>query len=495
MNSFNLRRVICMLGFLIIAEGIFMLGSACVEFFYIKNFDNGLFSIIETNKGFTGLIISSAITVVVGVIFFFSGFKSPKNVGLREGYLIVGVVWIFFSLFGMLPFLFSGFINNITDAFFESMSGFTTTGSSVINDVEALPKCLLLWRSVTEWLGGMGIVVFSIAVLPFLGVSPQLFSAEPTGPTYNKIAPRIKDTARRLWGMYALLTFILAMLLFFEGMDLFDAVNHALTTLASGGYSTKNASIGYWDSPLIHYTATIFMIIAGVNFTYMYFAMFQGKVSKLFKDEEFRTFILVIMVFTALITIINALTISPITNIFDFEKNFRESIFQVVSVTSSSGFAVSDSTVFTKFTLLLIILLMFSGACSGSTTGGMKIIRVLIMFKNCYYSIRHLLHPNAVLPLKINNKVVQNNVALNVYAFMVLFFAFLLLGIFALMIDGMSLNEAFRAALTSISNNSIPIGSYTASTASKWTMSFLMLVGRLEFFTIVLLFSPELWKK
>jgi len=495
MKSFNWRRVICMLGFLIIVEGFFMLAAACVEFFYIENFENGLFSMIETNKGFSGLIISTAITFVVGAIFFFSGFKSPRNVGLREGYLVVGTVWIFFSLFGMLPFLFSGYVGNVTDAFFESMSGFTTTGTSAIKDIEVLPKCLLLWRSITQWLGGMGIVVFSIAILPFLGVSPQLFSAEPTGPTYNKIAPRIKDTARRLWAMYVLFTLILATLLFFEGMDLFDAVNHGLTIMSSGGYSTKNASIGHWNSPMIHYTATIFMIIAGINFTCMYFAIFQHKFSKLFKDEEFRTFILIIVVFTAIFSIINALTTSPISSISDFEKNFRESIFQVVSVTSTSGFVIADQSLFTKFTLLLCILLMFSGACSGSTTGGMKIIRVLITFKNCFYELRRLLHPNAVLPLKINNKVVQNSVVQNVYAYLFLFAAVLLLGVFALMIDGMSLKEAFMAALSSICNNSIPIGEYAASTASKWIMSFLMLVGRLEFFTIILLFSPELWKK
>ena len=483
-----------MLGFLIIVESIFMLGSACVEFFFIENFKTD-FDKLLINNGFTGLIISSAITFILGAIFFFSGFKSPKNVGLREGYLVVGVVWVFFSIFGMLPFLFSGATTSITDAFFESMSGFTTTGASVIGDIEALPRCLLLWRSVTEWLGGMGIVVFSIAVLPFLGVSPLLFSAEPTGPTYDKIAPRIKDTARRLWGMYALLTLILATLLFFEGMGVFDAVNHAFTIMASGGYSTKNANIGYWNSPMIHYTAAIFMIITGINFTCMYFAIFQRKFSKLFKDEEFRTFIFVIIIFISIVTVVNTLTIRPIANIFDFEKNFRESAFQVISIISSSGFTISDHNFFTKFTLLLCFLLMFSGACSGSTSGGMKIIRVLIMFKNCFYEIRRLLHPNAVLPLKINNKVVQNNVVLNVYAFMFLFFAFMLLGVFVFMIDGMSAREAFVSALSSISNNSPLIGDYAVSMVSKWTMSFLMLVGRLEFFTIVLLFSPELWKK
>ena len=485
-----------MLGFLIIVEGFFMFGAACVEFFYIENLKNGgLFALIETNNGFSSLIISTAITFVVGAIFFFSGFKSPKNVGLKEGYLVVGTVWVFFSLFGMLPFLFSGTASNVTDAFFESMSGFTTTGSSAIGDVEVLPKCLLLWRSVTQWLGAMGIVVLSIAILPFLGVSPKLFSAEPTGPTYNKIAPRIKDTARRLWGMYVLLTSILATLLYFEGMELFDAVNHAFTTMASGGYSTKNANIGHWNSPMIHYTIALFMIITGINFTCMYFAIFQQKFSQLFKNEEFRTFILIILVFTALTVVINAFTINPITNIYDFEKNFRESVFQIVSVVSTSSFRISDHTVFTKFTLFFCIILMVSGACSGSTTGGVKIIRVLITFKNCFYELRRLMHPNAVLPLKINNRVVQNSVVQNVYAYLFLFFAFLLLGVFVMMIDGMSLKEASMAALSSICNNSIPIGDYVATTASKWVMSFLMLVGRLEFFTIVLLFSPELWKK
>jgi len=493
MNTFNWRRVICMLGFLIIVESFFMLGSACVEFFFIEDFESGLFLLLNNNKGFSGLVISSAITFVIGIIFFFIGVKSSKNVGLREGYLIVGVVWIFFSAFGMLPFMISGTMDNFTDAFFESMSGFTTTGSTVIDDVEQLPRCLLLWRSVTEWLGGMGIVVLSLAVLPFLGVSTQLFSVEGR-PIYDKIAPRIKDTSRKLWGMYALLTLILSALLYLEGMNLFDAVNHAFTAMASGGYSTKNASIGHWNSPAIHYTVTLFMIITSINFIFMYFAIFQRKFSKLFRDEEFKTFIFIIIICTVIFTVVNALT-THISSISDFERSFRESIFQVVSTISSSGFVISSHTSFTKITLLLCILLMISGGCTGSTTGGMKIIRILITFKNCFYEIRRLLHPNAVLPLRINNKVVQNSIAQNVYAFIFMYCAFLLLGIFALTLDGMTTKEAFISALSSISNNCQPLGEFTLSTASKWIMSFLMLVGRLEIFTIVLLFSPDLWKK
>ena len=470
-----------------------MLGAACVDFFYIEN---SFFSMLNSNKGFTGLIISSAITLAVGVIFFFSGFKSSKNIGLREGYLIVGTVWIVFSVFGMLPLLFGGVANNVTDAFFEAMSGFTTTGFSVIPDVEVLPHSLLLWRSITPWLGAMGIVVLSLAVFPFFGIGNQLFLAETTRISFNKIAPRIKDTARRLWGMYVLLTLILAILLYLEGMGLFDAVNHALTTMASGGYSTKNASIGYWTSPSIHYTITLFMIITGINFTCMYFAIFQQKFSKLFKDEEFKTFILIIIVFTTLIFIVNLLTISSINSFADFEKNFRESIFQTVSVVSTTGYVINGHALWTNFTLLFCILLLFSGACAGSTTSGMKVIRVLITLKNCFFELRRLLHPNAVLPLKINNKVVQNSVVQNVYAFMFMFFAFLLFGIIVFMINGMSVQQAFMLSISSISNNNcLPIGEYTLSIASKWVMSFLMLIGRLEFFTIVLLFSRDLWKK
>jgi trk system potassium uptake protein TrkH len=473
-----------------------MFGSACVEFFFIENFLNELFTLFQTNKGFTGLVVASAITILTGFIFFLIGFKSPKNVGLREAYTVVGVVWIFFSFFGMLPMLLSGVSSNVTDAFFESMSGFTTTGSSIISDVESLPHSLLMWRSVTEWLGGMGIVVLSLAVLPFLGVSPQLLSAEAAGsPIYNKIAPRIKDTARRIWGMYALLTFILAMLLYFEGMSVFDAINHSFTTMASGGYSTKNASIGYWNSSTMHYTITLFMIITGINFTCLYFAIFQQKFSKLFKDEEFKTFILIIVISTLIIIIVNTLTISPIKNIYDLEKNFRESIFETVSIISTTGFVINGDPLWTDFTLFLCILLMFSGACAGSTTGGIKVIRILITFKNCFYELRRLLHPNAVLPLKINNKVVQNSIVMNVYAFMLLFCVFLVLGIFALMINGMTISKAFVVTLSSICNNCAPIGNFALTPASKWILSFLMLVGRLEFFTIVLLFSKDLWRK
>jgi len=484
-----------MLGFLVITEGFFMLASALVEFFYIKS-GYDLFYLFNHNKGFSGLIISSAITLVAGVILFLSTFKSSKKIGLREGFLIVSMVWIFFSIFGTLPLLFGGVTDNFTDAFFESMSGFTTTGLTIVEDVEVLPHSLLLWRSVTTWLGGMGIVVLSLAILPFLGVSNQLFLAESSRISYSQIAPRIKDTARRLWGMYLLLTLILTILLYLEGMSIFDAVNHGLTTMASGGYSTKNASIGYWHSPLIHYTIVVFMIISGINFTLMYFAIFQRNFSKLFKDEEFRTFIWIIIVFTVSIFIVNFLPINTMHSASDFERNFRESIFQTVSAISTTGYTITNDTPLTSFTLLSCVLLLFSGACAGSTTSGMKIIRVLITVKNCFYEFRRLMHPNAVLPLKINNKAVPNSTVMNVYAFMFLFVFFILFGTAALMFDGLTIKEALVMSISSVSNNTcLPIGSFPLATVSKWVISFLMLIGRLEFFTIILLFVPDLWKK
>lgn len=490
-----------MLGFLIIFEGFFMLAASAVELFYIENLKTGFNLLLYGNKGFSALVISGTVTTVFGAIFYAIGFSSSKRIGIREGYSIVSLVWILFSIFGMLPLLLSDTVDSITDAFFESMSGFTTTGSSVIADVESLPHSLLLWRSLTEWIGGMGIVVLSLAVLPFLGGSMQLFSAEASGGhAYNKIAPRVKDTARRLWGMYAILTLILATMLHFEGMNIFDAVNHALTTMASGGYSTKNTSIGYWNLPLIHYTITFFMIITGINFTYMYLAIFQRNFSKLLKDEEFKTFIFAIIIALTIIFINNALTNSPIATFADLEKNFRESLFQTASIISTTGFSIDTNVFLSSFMLILCILLMISGACSGSTTGGIKMIRVVIIFKNCYYELRRLLHPNAVLPIKINNRVMQNSVALNVFAFIILFVVFLLLGIFMLMLNGMSASEAFFCAISSITNNCLSISNFasdfeTASSVSKWIMATLMLTGRLEIFTIVLLFSPELWKK
>jgi trk system potassium uptake protein TrkH len=493
-----------MLGFLIIIEGLLMLVAASVDFFYAEKniftsgFDFNLLLQINKNNGFVALIESGAITIFFGVIFYLIGFRSSKQLGLREGYSIVSLVWIFFSIFGMLPFLFSGAVDNVTDAFFESMSGFTTTGSSFFVNVECFPHSLLLWRSLTEWLGGMGIVVLSLAILPFLGVSMQLFTAESTGVTYDKLAPRIKDTARRLWGMYAVLTLILAALLYFEGMGIFDAVNHALTTIASGGYSTKDASLAHWNSQLIHYTIILFMFLTGINYTLMYFALVQHKFSKLFKDEEFKTFFWVIIVFTIIILVVNSLTIREIHSIYDFEQNFRESLFQTVSVLSTTGFYVSDYKIWSPFVLILLVLLMCSGACAGSTTGGMKMIRVVIMFKNCRYELRRLLHPNAILPIRINNKTLQNSVTANVYAFMTLFVVLFIAGFLALLMAQMPVKEAFITSISCISNSCSTIigGTYsTAAPAAKWIMSALMLVGRLEIFTVVLLFSKELWKK
>jgi trk system potassium uptake protein TrkH len=487
-----------MLGFLIIVEGIFMLLASSVDFFYVKNLNE----LIHNNRGFTALLLSGAITIGFGLIFYLIGFRSSKEVGVREGYSIVSLVWIFFSLFGMLPFLLSGVTGNITDAFFESMSGFTTTGSSVLADIEVLPHSMLFWRSLTQWLGGMGIVVLSLAILPFLGVSPQLFTAEASGTNVNKLSPQIKDTARRLWGLYAVLTLILAGLLYIEDMGIFDAINHALTTLASGGYSTKNNGILYWNSPLIHYTLIFFMFIAGVSFTLLYFAFAKMQFSKLFKDEEFKTYFFVLLITAFLILIIISLTSNPINSVSDLERNFRDSLFQVTAVISSSGFYIADHTQWIPLAWILILLLKFSGGMAGSTSGGMKMIRIVIMFKNCVYELKRLLHPNAVIPLRINKKVLNDTVAVNVYAFMFLFMMLLLVGFLALILAQMPVKEAFVTSLSCISNIGMSIGEFglegnyaLATVPAKWIMSFLMLIGRLEIFTVVLLFSRDLWRK
>lgn len=484
--SFNWRQIFKTLGLLVITESVFMLITAGV-------------SAIYGEYDLKYLLISAAITFGYGMITYLLNRNAPKNIGIREGYTIVGVVWIVFSIFGMLPFWLSGAIPSLSNAFFETMSGFTTTGATILEDIEQLPHGLLFWRSLTQWLGGMGIVVLSLAILPFLRGGNQLFIAEVPGITYDKLRPRITSTAQRLWAIYVCLTLVETLLLALFGMDWFDAVCHSLSTTATGGYSTKQASIAHWDSPAIHYTILLFMFISGINFSLLYYAFVKFNFKKLVRDEEFRFYTLIIAVAAAII--FGSIMFANHWQT-DIELTLRQALFQTVSIITSTGYSTADYMLWPPLAWVVLLTLMLTGGSAGSTSGGMKLVRVRVLLKNAIYEFKRIVHPKAVLPMRLNGHLVQESVINNIIAFITFYFVIIGVSIFVLVVSGMGMENATGAAVASISNIGPAIGSLGPSgnyanipEFCKWFLSFLMLVGRLELFTILLLFAPSFWKK
>jgi trk system potassium uptake protein TrkH len=401
----------------------------------------------------------------------------------------------------MLPFRISHYIPSVTDAFFETMSGFTTTGATILTDIEALPYGLLFWRSMIQWLGGMGIVVLSLAILPMFGAGMQLFAAEVPGITYDKLQPKITDTARRLWELYLLLTIICATLLYFSGMSIFDAICHSFTTLASGGYSTKNASIAYWSSPLIHYIIIIFMIIAGTNFSLLYGAMIRKQGKRLIQDEEFRSYIYSILG-VSLVVAVGLIFSRNFEGIKSVEVAFRDALFQIVATMTTTGFSTSDYMSWHPILWLIILLIIPMGATAGSTSGGIKIIRLHIITKNIFYEFKRVMHPKAIRPVRVNRRIVSENTLSNTYVFISIFLIITIVSTIVMMLCGLSTNEALGCSLSSIANVGPGIGNFGPSETfaslpifAKWYLSILMLIGRLELFTILILFLPSFWKR
>ncbi len=480
----NYRIILRILGLFLIVESVFMGLSGLVSV-----------SFLEPEAKY--LFYSASISMVVGLLLQVLGYGAKKDFGKREGYIIVSLVWVVFSAFGFLPFYLSGSIPSITDSFFETMSGFTTTGSSILNDIEALPYGMLFWRSIIQWLGGIGIIVISLSVLPMLGVGGmQLFMAEVPGPTPDKLTPKVKETAKRLWLIYSVLTLIETVLLRLGGMSWFDAINHAFTTMATGGYSTKQDSVAHWNSPYIHYIIIIFMFLAGTNFSLVYFAM-KGQVSKMWKNEEFRYYLGFVLAFSALVT-----AGLIVMHGFGAEQATRDSLFQVISIITTTGFATADYEIWAPVLMILMFVLMFFGGSAGSTGGGPKIVRVLMLLKNSYYELKRLVHPNAILPIRYNNHVVSTEIVTNVLAFFVFYIIIILLSVVILSAVGLDFDTAFGAVVTSIGNIGPGIGDVGPSenfahlpAFGKWYLAFLMLLGRLELFTVLVVLSPAFWKR
>jgi len=442
-------------------------------------------------------LLSGAITAGIGAAAYFATRKSDLVPNRRDGYVIVTGSWFLFSLFGSLPFLFTGSIPGFTDAFFETISGFTTTGASVLNNIEGLSHGILFWRSIIQWLGGMGIILLTLIILPFLGIGGmQLFAAEVPSPTPDKLHPHVRDTAKRLWMIYAIFTLSEALLLWAGDMELFDAVCHSFTTMATGGYSTKQASIAYWDSPYIHYVITFFMFLAGTNFTLSYFAI-HGRFRKLWSNEEFKWYLGFIAGFTLLVTV--GLILRRGGNL---EASFRDSLFQVVSILTTTGYATSDYLTWTPALVVIIFIIMFFGGSAGSTGGGPKIIRIVILLKNSTQELKRMIHPNAVIPVRLNRMAVGEGVVTNVLAFLAFYAVTVVISIAVMSALGCDLDTALGSVAATLGNIGPGIGAVGPSlnyaeihVAGKWFLSFLMLVGRLELFTVLVLFSPVFWRK
>ncbi|MDC1197784.1 TrkH family potassium uptake protein [Algibacter sp.] len=492
----NYKIIFHFLGLLLLFNGGFMLLSALVSLIYK---DGVTFQIF----------LAGIITLLVGVVSMVFTRRHKKEINKREGYIVVSFGWVIMSLSGTLPYVLTESIPSFTNAFFETMSGYTTTGASILNDIEAVPKGILFWRSLTHWIGGMGIIVLAIAILPLLGIGGmQLFAAEAPGPSADKLHPRITDTAKRLWLIYFGYTAAETLLLSVAGMSFFDAINHSLCTLSTGGFSTKNASIAYWNGqPLIQYIIILFMFLAGTNFVLSYFA-FKGRIQKVIHDEEFKLYFKFIAIFTIIAAVIiyfrADISKSSIVHPMvwgEAESAFRHGLFQVLSVITTTGFVTADYTLWTPFLVVLFFGLMFLGGSAGSTSGGVKVVRHLILIKNSFLEFKRTLHPNAIIPVRYNNKAINRFIVFNVLAFFILYMLSFIIGALVFSMFEIDFKSAIGLSASTLGNvgpalgDFGPVNNYAAlPPLAQWWACFLMLIGRLELFTVLILFTPFFWR-
>lgn len=481
----NWKIIYKIIGSLLFLETAMMLLCMIVSVFYQQD-DTVAFA------------ISIIITLFFGFIFRFLGINADNTMSRRDAYFVVTVVWILFSIFGSLPFLVSGYIDNFVDAYFEMMSGFTTSGATIIKDVERIPHGLLFWRSMSHWIGGLGIVFFTIAVLPTLiGGSVKVFSAEATGPIKTKLHPRLSTTAKSIWMVFLFLTVACTVSYKAFGMGWFDSANYAMSTLATGGFATHNDSIRYFHSAGLEYVSALFCFLAGVNFTLLYFTAAKLKIKALLKNSEFKFYCILISVSTLLIMVE---LISH--NGYDIEKALRKSLFQVISLITTTGLFSDDAGTWPHFTWMVLAVCMFFGGCSGSTGGGFKCVRGVMVLKVLRNEFRQILHPNALFPLKISDVNVSQQQRSTLLAFLVASLMLILFGTFVMVVSGIDFTNAITLSISSLSNVGPAFGSQIGPTMS-WTIlpahvkclcSLLMLIGRLEIFTVLVIFTPAFWK-
>lgn len=493
----NYKVILQLFGVLLTFNGGLMLFSVLV-------------SALVQDQATVALGKASVLVLLIGGSLLVAFRQAQPQIQKREGYLVVSFGWLAMTLTGMLPYLFTGSVPSISHAFFETMSGYTTTGASIFSDIESLPAGLLFWRSTTHWIGGMGIIVLTIAILPILGIGGmQLFAAEVPGPNSDKLHPRITDTAKRLWLLYLGYTLAETLLLTVAGMSFFDALNHAMSTLSTGGFSTKNASIAHWnDQPLIQYIIILFMAIAGTNFVLSYFA-FTGNFRKIIKDVEFKFyfgFILLFAIFTLAVLGIHDLDVGPLTSHPQswglWESRIRHTFFQVVAVITTTGFVTADFTSWLPLLTLLFFGLMFLGGSAGSTSGGIKVVRHLLMIKSGILEFKRALHPNAILQVRYNERVVSDSIVQNILGFFILYLLSFIIGTLGFALMGFDFESSVGIAASSLGNVGPALGVFgpsenyaTLPTAGMWWSAFLMLLGRLELFTVLILLAPFFWRK
>ena len=434
--------------------------------------------------------------ISLGIIFYFIGKNQKIKLSIRSGFAIVAIFWICASFLGSLPIYLSGFAKSFTDAFFESVSGFSTTGATIFSDVEILPRSINLWRCQMHWLGGMGIVVLTVALMPILGVGGfKLIKAETTGPEKDKITPKITVTAKILWIIYVSFTAAQTILLMFAGMDFVDALSHAFSTLGTGGFSTKNSSIGFYNSDAIQWICTAFMIFSAVNFS-LYFKLFTGNAKELITNTEFKAFLGI------LFTSIFIVTLAILPQYQNFFTSFRYSAFHVASIMSTTGFATQNYLEWVSLAQIILFFLMFVGGSSGSTSGGVKVIRWVILAKQSTNETLKMLHPHGIFSIRINGRAGRNDVVYNVSAFFFLYALLVLITTIITSIGGSDILTSFTASLSVVGNIGPGFGKIGPmdnfaqfAPAIKWWYCFAMLAGRLELYTMIIFFNKAFWKK
>lgn len=481
-RTFNWRLVFKTLGVLTTLEALFMLVPTLTAWWYH-----------EADLG--AWIVSSAITWFCSWWMAGAGRRAERRVGEREGYVIVASVWLVYSLFGMLPYWLSGALPDITDAWYESMAGFTTTGSTVFTDVAAQSHSILLWRALMQWVGGMGIIVLSVAILPMFGLGGmQLYSAEVTGVSYDKLSPRIADTAKHMWITYIGLTVGEGILLWLFGMGRFDAICHSMATISTGGFATHNDSVIAY-TPAIQWIIMLFMLLSGINFTQLIYA-FRGKPQRLIHDEETKWYVCACLLAGL------ALTVGLLFYTRGMLASIRIGLFTAISTITSTGFVAADYMIWPPVLWMIVFFLMLTGGASGSTAGGIKWVRLAIFAKSAKTEIKRRIHPTAVIPVRFNERTVPEQTTANVMAFMFFYMMIILLAALCFCGCGIGFDESIGVAVSMIGNVGVSIGQWGSSgcyasfpAVAKWVATFVMLIGRLEIFTVLLLFSKALWKK
>ncbi|MFP4362246.1 MAG: TrkH family potassium uptake protein [Spirochaetia bacterium] len=454
-----------------------------------------IYNELECTRSFAYTIIGSA--AIAGLVFFVTVKKRNTKMSFKDSFLLVVLSWITASLVGALPFVLSGGIPSYTDAFFETMSGFTTTGASILTEIDSLPKSLLFWRSLTHWLGGMGIVVLTVAVLPLLGIAGvQLVQAESPGPSMEKIYPKITGMAKLLWTIYLGLTVLETVLLMFGGMDLFNALTHTFGTLATGGFSPQNTSVGHFDSAYIDVVITIFMLAAGLNFA-IYYRVFLGKFSEIKKNTEMKAYLAIFVIATVLTCIPLVGSVYP-----DLWQSLRFSGFQVASILTTTGYATADFDTWPGFSKFVLFALMFIGGSAGSTGGGIKVIRIVTIFKQSIIELKYLIFPRKVFKVHINKGPVRKDFIYTVFGFVFLYFLMLMITTGVVASGGYEILTSFTTALATVGNIGPgfdligPAQNYAFFPGYiKWFLSLAMMVGRLEVYTVLVIFTGFFWKR